>query len=630
MLQLLPNWQPDWECNQANKLLQEIISNRWFALLALACSATSGFLWFIGTDKSIWLLPLAGFPVAILYFSGTNYRISPFLITVFSLFILTAVVGVWTAYRPDVAAEKFWILIGSILLFFAIAAQSPKNFSIIFWAISGLSAAISLYFLILHNWQETPADLEFLNNAGRWWMNIRPQLNAVSPEPNFVGGILAVLLILNIAQIQIEISIRRILGIVITILFALISMIGFIMTSSRAAWASFMVGLLILAWWRISTVISKNQKSSWQVFIGGLTFAFALGLILLILFPTQIFTLAKAVPGEASAVTRAGLFINAVDLIPDYWLTGGGLASFAGLYSQYILVIPYLFFKYGHNMYLDITVEQGVFGLIAFLSVVTYLGILLLRGTRKLVFATPKMQILHLAIFSALVVFLLHGLFDDSFYGEKGTPLLFLICGLAAAILHAEDQPATMAASLPSKFNKIPYIKIWVSGMSVVLIGIMIIYLQPLYGNILSNIGAVYQSKIELANFPTGAWENPNLAVQLQSVEPIYRESLWYNPKSRTAYHRLGLIAMYRGDYQNALDYLNQAHLLDPSHRGIYKNLGYAYLWTGDLQRAFTYLKNIPEATRELEAYLTRWTIEEKPELANYTQQILKIFQAAP
>ena len=58
--------------------------------------------------------------------------------------------------------------------------------------------------------------------------------------------------------------------------------------------------------------------------------------------------------------SRAELLGRGAYFLVDYPITGAGLTSFPGLYSQYMLVIPYFYFTNSHNLFLDVAIEQGV------------------------------------------------------------------------------------------------------------------------------------------------------------------------------------------------------------------------------------------------------------------------------
>ena len=85
---------------------------------------------------------------------------------------------------------------------------------------------------------------------------------------------------------------------------------------------------------------------------------------------------ASALPGSTDnnygTNARAELLGRGAYFLVDYPITGAGLASFPGLYSQYILVIPQFYYINSYNLFLDVAIEQGVAGGLSF--IILYLG----------------------------------------------------------------------------------------------------------------------------------------------------------------------------------------------------------------------------------------------------------------
>ncbi len=97
------------------------------------------------------------------------------------------------------------------------------------------------------------------------------------------------------------------------------------------------------------------------MFIGLLTI-----MVFAISYPLSANSIDSLLPGPASAGSRLDVAQAGIKLIQDYPFTGMGLDSFAGHYSQYILVIPYFIYDNGHNLLIDVAVDQGLLGLVAF------------------------------------------------------------------------------------------------------------------------------------------------------------------------------------------------------------------------------------------------------------------------
>lgn len=608
---------------------QHIFQSRWFALLALLGAAASGFLWYINGDLGWAPLLIGGVPVVLLYLFRHENPVPNLVTALFSVFLLTAAVGVWAAYDPAAALAKFWVLLGSLLVFYALAAQPYENLPAVFWSLGLIGLGIAGYFLLSYNWAEYPADVEILNQLGLAWAGLRPTLELISPGANTAGGILAVLAFFTAAFGLRAARQRRALPLLLALVILSVQLFALLLTSSRAAWAALAAGAALWVWWQVSQRLKRSRTGTPARFFQRSLLIIAVAAIFVVmLFPTQIFALARSIPGEGSAISRAGLYVNAAKLVPVFWLTGGGLQSFAGLYSQYILGIPFLYFEYGHNLYLDVTLEQGIFGLTAMLGVFVFSFFWVLRGFVGLERRSRTRQIFVPAVFSALVAMLVHGLLDDPFYGEAATPLLFILPGLAIAVRNSRRLNEPQTFSLLGLLRQIPGTRFWASGLVVLCIGLLLTFYQPLAAGLLTNYSAVEMARIELADFPREAWVDLPLADSLAPVEPHLQQSLWYNPSQRGANYRMGLIQMYRRDFERAVDYLSVAYETDPDHRGVRKMLGFAYVWLGKYEQAYEKLSVLPEAERETNDYVSWWQQQGRPDLAQKAQRMAQILAA--
>lgn len=605
-------------------MISRVLNSRWFALITLICCTASGFLWYIDFQPAILLLVLGALPLALLLVSRRQLTVPLVYHGLLAVFLLTATVGIWAAYQPTPAIQKFWVLVGAVLIFYALASQPLVNVRTIFWGLGLLGVVVAAYFLLTFNPAEHPADLASINQIMLAWAEVRPDTAWSPPEANFVGGILAVLIVCTLALLMAGWRTRRILQAGLAAILLLFQALTLWLTSSRSAWISLAIGSAVWLWWEFSKTLSKRMKTNRaRVFEAGLLIAMSLSLVLLILFPSQLFAMAKTVPGAGSAVTRAGVFINAVDLIPDFWLTGGGLQSFAGLYSQYILVIPFLYFKYGYNLYLDVAIEQGVFGLAAVLGIYFSAGVSLLMGFKSLSKRSFTRRRFYPAVFAALFVLAINSVFDDPFYGERSTPLLFVLPGLAVLLLSPRNVPTMQPKAAARHLPQLPGFKYWASGLAVLLIGLAISFYQPLLAAANANFGAAAMAKVELQNFPVEEWSDVASPVDFSSAENSFRQALWYNPSQRTANHRMGLIALHHSEFEQAASYLETAFMADPGHRGIRKALGYTYVWLGSLPKAIRLLSILPETEREMIAYVEWWQLQDRPDLAEQAQRMV-------
>jgi hypothetical protein len=203
----------------------------------------------------------------------------------------------------------------------------------------------------------------------------------------------------------------------------------------------------------------------------------------------------------------------------------------------------------------------------------------------------------------SIIIACLHGLVDDYLYNGAGTILGLFLAGITVSRVDTEP-----LFKIQWCFDRTDIIV--VSALSIVFIGLIVLYQQTIRSIWYSNIGAVQMARVELDGFPTNEWAGPKIVVKLRNAEASLLASIEADPSNRTANHRLGLISMLRRDFKSASGYLSHAHSLAPHHRGIVKALGYSSAWQGDLSTAQTLLMEIPESSDELDVY--RWWWEEQ------------------
>ncbi len=602
------------------------VLKRWSNLFVLIGVSFSGSLLFLLKRPAWWPLLIALIPIGLAFSAGHFPFRRVGFDWVVGVFGLTAILGLWTAYDPTSALQKFLILIASILLSYSIVAQKKGDEQLIGFLLIGLGCAISAAFLWAHDWRAQPADYEWINRLGRSWEAVRPPIITWRTAPNKVGGVLATLFPYTIAVVWANLPSSKCVpggwgrGI-LALLAGLLIAVGLLMSSSRGAWLSLtfasLLWLLALVYWRIQARLRPLAR--WLLRISGML----LGAVVAVLIFSRIQTFVHwfdRLPGLASGQSRAEIATNSLRLVVDFPFSGGGLNSFSGLYSQYIQSIPYYLFGYSHNFYLDVAIEQGVIGLV---SLVLIFGISLFVGFRNLYREDPAPRSLSLmrnATLVALMTMLLHGFVDDAFYGEMGTPLVFLFPGLS--IYLANENPGFLGGNHSHR----RYGEFVLAVIALMAFGLMWVF--PKVGSYWNtNLAAVQMAKLQLKDFPSGRWQLGAEGEEWNSIEKTFLRAIEQNSQNRPAVYRLGLIAMMRMDFTKAADFLTLAYQLDPGHRGTIKNLGYCYIWLGQPEQALSFLKKIPEARQELEAYTGWWGLQGRPDLAKKAAQMLKLLQ---
>jgi hypothetical protein len=379
------------------------------------------------------------------------------------------------------------------------------------------------------------------------------------------------------------------------------------------------IGLWIL--WRVSTFSgsSVRVKALFPVLIIG---------YLVVLITLTYLGPASDAPGspqnDYGMNSRAGLLGRGAYFLVDYPITGGGLASFPGLYSQYMLVIPHFYFPTSYNLFLDVAIEQGVIA--GAILIILYLGGVILVSQAIASGLPNELRLMRWLVLLALIVTIIHGLFYDYLYNGNGAALLFYPLGMAMAGGVGRSTSAEQVFQLPrtaSLRNRV----ITVALLAVV--AILALNLNKIIPIWYANLGAVQMSQVELEDFPTGQWETSELVPRLAGAEATLHSALQFDPRNQTANHRLGLISMLRQDFKIAAENLEIALEAAPNHRGIVKSLGYCYVWLGDMDKAQKLLDRIPEAQHEMEAYSWWWETQGRPELSARASLMVSRLDAA-
>jgi O-antigen ligase len=615
--------------------MQQLVNHRWFALADLILVFTYGAAVTILPQLGGWLVILLLVPLGIRLASGNIACRSTILYILLALIAVTAGIGTWAAYDQQAAWEKFWIIIGSVLIFSILINQPQANLGVVVGLVGLLGVIIAIIFLFNNDWTNQSSDLGVIERAGDWFMALQLSLGDITIQPNFVGGLLAIIFPLSAAA-----SIHYILAGDTTkaILFTTIGIVlilGLFLTSSRGAWLALILGLGSWLLWRASSFLSQKVNIPK---IGILV----LFLMLVIIPSTWIFAtypggaigLSQLLPGLPSGESRLNLALNTSKLIGDYPFTGGGLQSFPGLYSQYIMVTPYFLFAYSHNFYLDVILEQGFAGGLAILAVIIGGALFAIMKHKPENNESLSSWLIEAVMVSTLII-LIHGLVDDPLYGDTGTPLMLLIPGIALILANGQSykrsDDAASGDRLPNLNARLGSNKFLFPLIAIIILMIGFFgFRKSLLSNWYANLGAVEMSRNELHNWPQNKWnDNPDVS-SLEGSESLFMTSLEFSPNQRTAWHRLGLISMQERDFGSAQDELEIAFRIDPEHRGIRKSLGYAYVWGDRLDQAERVLEGIAEAKSEMEAYTWWWDENNRSDLSSQANALEKILDTVP
>jgi len=603
-------------------LIRRLVDSRWFALADLVCVVLSAILWLSQPAISGWPLFIALLPWAARLAAGRfPFRRTP-LDLLLVAFLITAAVGVWAAYDREAAWAKFWVLVSAILFYSAVAGQPRSNL----WLVAGLLGAIGVgmagYFLLTNDWRSQPVKFQLIDRMGLWWMSVRPTLPAPPIHPNDAAYIISMMTPFLVAHGLRARRERRWRGLGVAAAALGLVLISLLLTISRGAWVALSAALGIWLLWRLSDwVAGRSGQPRSLVFILALLLVAGVPAGVVWAYPGGPGAFLSRLLGPVNSVSRTDLELNTLPLVADFLFTGGGLRAFPGLYSRYVLVIPDYFLVYSHNLFLDIALEQGVVGLLAFLGVIvsSLWWLIWSSGLQKPTVAHA--DLLRWATAASWIAVAVHGLVDDTLYGDQGSPILFLLAGLAIALA----QPGEALQAGPAAMRDRPVRRVWirVGGAVALLLAACGLYgfRQVWLSNWYSNLGAVEMARSELAGWPAARWDQSNL-VALAPAEALFRRALQLHPDNMTAHYRLGLIAGRQGDYATAVAQLSQIYAAGRASRGARKVLGYIYVWMGLPDRAADLLTPVPEAGYEMSIYAWWWQTQGRDDLAARAAQM--------
>ena len=600
-------------------MIKRIVDDPRFFLVEFICIILALILWTRFPGFTWQPLLVAITPLLLRISAGRP----PFIRTPFDIpiviFLLMAVVALWAAYQPEDAWIKFWFILISILFYYHLGRQPAKNLWTVAVILCLMGFGISIYFFLSNNWEVQPQKFQLLSQIGVAWMRIRPDLGLVAIHPNDVAGIAGLTLPFSIA---LTIECRRRMSALWSIFFGLTSAIIFatvLLSSSRGAWMA--VGVTA-GLWMLWELIGRLVKGSpiYRRFLYIVSLGLLACLVVGYLWTTMNGRLSQVAVGQAGVSVsdqRFHVFWSDIELIKDVPFTGGGLDSFSGLYSNYIVINPNYILGYGNNIFLDATLQQGIPGGLMLLWIY-FVSILWLVNRPS----PAAHSLLWKAILSSLLIIIFHGLVDDFVYRTMYIPLLFFVPGMAVG-LSASGNPVPSGIRWNKSQARRLVVPIIIS-MSLILIGLSA-YRRPLLSAWYINLGAVEMAKVELSDFPTGVWDEGQQAGLLSPAESLFDQALAYEPANPRALYRLGLIAMLKRDYHTAVSRLEIAHQGDPYHRGILKALGLSYIWNGQIEAAIPLLSLIPESDYEVGNYTYWWSELDRPDLATYAEQYLEM-----
>ena len=428
-------------------------------------------------------------------------------------FLSTALVGVWAAYDRQAAWMRFGLIALGVLLAVIIAAVGKRGGENIRGFIGigcgFLAASVGAYYLLGHDFAQTDqAKLTWLHQLGLWVQAHRPTIGAMKNINSNVGGsVLALLLPLGLGGCAWAWTHRRWAWMTLATLALMPILAALALSQNRGAWAGLGAAALTggyLAWQvrrrqggSLSPAQSRRYNNTLLIgaflFMGGAFWA-------AVTLPALGWLAGSAAGVNDSAMGRAAIWQSMLPLIGDYFFTGSGLGSTMMVYSSYVMMLHVGYLSHAHNLYLQIAIEQGIPGLVAFIWLVSSAARTVLNPEADRVSGLS----VRIATLASLTVLLVHGMVDAVPYYSAAVPLMFLPIGAAFMFHVSAGRAPAVADERQTLIRRTRRNAIAVAAIGIVALGALLS--PPSQAMLRTNLGAVAQTRAELSRYHWPDW----------------------------------------------------------------------------------------------------------------------------
>lgn len=400
------------------------------------------------------LFPLATAIVLLLlvalWFLRWIIRREPWPLTPFNgvllLFTVTIPVGIWASAVPELTLPKAAGLLLGLAVFRAVAltVRDRRSLGIALSVLCLLGVAITAVGAAGVEWATKIPVLESLGGRIPRLLTSLPDLRAATINPNQLAGALTLYLPFGTALVfGWRQRLRRIGSqalFVATLAFLLLVAGMLLLTQSRGGWIGGVAGVLALA-----TLWGLSSPHRWMRALGAalplLSLFVAFGALLYVgteqVGEVLYGVTQDSVETAAGTVTIQGrieIWSRALYAIQDFPFTGCGLGTFRRvvqiLYPLF-LVGPERDIAHAHNVFLQVALDLGLPGLIAYLAILGIVGATCWRYARH---GGPLVRSTALGLMAGMVGLHVYGLADALTLGSKPGVAFWFALGLSAAL----------------------------------------------------------------------------------------------------------------------------------------------------------------------------------------------------
>ncbi|MFH1112263.1 MAG: O-antigen ligase family protein [Patescibacteria group bacterium] len=319
--------------------------------------------------------------------------------------------------RLSLGVLKGWFIDPVIFLSLLLTAvKTPKDWLRIIIALWASASLISAYGLIEYG-------------LG-WGMQSDGLLNSLFQPANYVAMFIVPLLFLGVALIiaswPAPIS-------YLNVFLLLINLLALFYTKSYGGFLALMAGVLAFTWFYLADHLSLRRKILSYIFIG-------ITVAVLLVIPQPKFQKLISGSDRTSLSTRQEIWQTSIILIKEKPIFGWGLGNFQESYRSRVKQVTNKPLEWqvvkAHNLYLNLWIEMGLLGLLAFIYLVGKFLYLLFQQLKT---STAGRRLFVSALIAAMLSLLIHGLVDTPYFKNDLSLVFFILIGLGLLIKYYQD-----------------------------------------------------------------------------------------------------------------------------------------------------------------------------------------------
>ena len=471
-----------------------------------------------------------------------------------ALLVLMALVGFWISADPAMSWAKLWGIVLQVALFYGVAngLRSVKGVRWMAGLLLAVTVGVALLSLVGTDWAsvrliDLPWLYDRLPNLVRGLPGSGVPVATDLFNPRHVGATMAMLLPVALALLFFG---RNLWLRLLSAGAIVIGGLTLLLSQPPQAILGLALALLLLLAWRSRWFLLAIPLGLLAVAGGVLAYGPSRAALAL---------LSMDHPLGIAVVLRLDIWSRAWAMVRDMPFTGVGLNTFPVIQTHFypgFLLGPE---SHAHNLFLQTAVDLGLPGLWALLWLLVAFAVTARRA--YLATVDRELRALVVGLAAGVLAFVGYGLVDAVTLGAKPAGALFVMLGLAPAILAVER--ARVGAQAPaarreSRYKAARRVAVPLASLGILLLAVALAAPATPW----LNLGAIRAHQLLVNARATGAVESGDLEAALGPL----RRAAARDPGNVYLADLLGTLYAWQGDYEAALDALERRVVLEPEN----------------------------------------------------------------